>query len=69
MSVAKVIPIEQRRSSLRVGRRRNLRERRRGYIVSRRRKTFRTMDRLYMLLAGLVVGSAAGALITMMVLR
>jgi len=69
MSVAKVIPIQQRRGSLRVGRRRMLRERRRGYTVSRRWKTFRSMDRLYVLLAGLVGGAAAGTLITALLLR
>jgi|GEM_PF-6446319 len=68
MSVAKVIPIQQRRSSLRVGRRRTLRERRRGYTVSRRWKTFRSLDRLYVLLAGLS-GLAAGSLVTALLLR
>lgn len=69
MSVAKVIPIQQRRSSLRVGRRRYVRERRRGYTVSKRWTKFRSMDRLYVLLAGLVGGLAAGSLVTALLLR
>lgn len=67
MSVAKVIPLEQRRSTLRVVRKRKNRERR-GFAVSRRWMAFRSMDRLYILLAGLG-GMAAGVLLSLMLLR
>lgn len=66
MSAAKVIPITSRRS-LRLGRRRQPRERR--GVVAARRWTFRSADRLYVLLAGLVGGLAAGALVSAILLR
>ncbi|HEY8347300.1 MAG TPA: hypothetical protein VIL07_08505 [Symbiobacteriaceae bacterium] len=64
MSLAKVIPIHERRGR-RVGRRRRQPGRRR-FSASR---WFRSSERFYWLLAGLVGGLTAGTLISLLVFR